>query len=331
MGEAAPLPVIIDCDPGIGPGLDADDALALFVGLASPEFDVKAVTTVFGNVAVDRGTDNALRVLEAAGRTDIPVAQGMSIPLSGRLNDKERSDFAAQDVNLPPADATRLARRDPRHAVDLLIDTVMAAPGRVSIVAVGPLTNVAMAILKEPGFASAVKQMAILGGAFGYEPEFGRGNITPVAELNIWNDPLAAEIVFQSGIDIVVTNLDVSNPAKRTVLYEDQLGELLALKSSRFVDFLEMVTRTYIDSPKFTWARKGCILYDPTAIAALIRPELFTFKRADVRVQVGDGPAYGQTIAYPDSTGSTSVATDVDGPAFVEWFMTRMRSLIASV
>lgn len=329
MGDN-PIRVIIDCDPGIGPGLDADDGLALLFALASPELQVEAVTTVFGNVDVERGTDNALRVLEAAGRTDVPVAMGMAQPLVGQLNERAIEDYAAQARRIPLANAERLARRAPQHAIDLIAQTVLASPGEVTVLAVGPLTNVAMAMLKEPAVKGAIKEIVILGGAFGREPEYGRGNITPVAELNIWNDPLAADIVFTSGVPMRVINLDVSNPNAGSVMYHDQLLGVLGDEDTPFAAFLGEMTRTYIEAPKFTWARNGCVLYDAIAAAILVDPELVHFERGRVRAVTQDGPAFGQTILYPADDGHVAVAVAIDGPKFVHLFLERIKSLVIS-
>jgi inosine-uridine nucleoside N-ribohydrolase len=328
MSDTSPQRVIIDCDPGIGPGLDADDGLAILFALASPELRVEAVTTIFGNVEVRRATDNALRVLDAVGRTDVPVAMGMSVPLAGRLHPRSEDEFAQQVDRLKPIDEERLARRADQHAVDLIIEKVTASPGEIALLAVGPLTNVAMAILKEPALKDAIPQITIMGGAFGREPEFGRGNITPVAELNIWGDPLAADIVFTSGIPVTAAGLDVTNPAKGTVLYEDQLLTLLEGSSTRFTEFLDELCRTYIEAPKFNWARKGCVLYDPVAAATLVDRSLVTTARASVRVETTGEHAVGQTVDHADADGNVDVCVDVDGEAFTRLFMQRMRSLV---
>lgn len=328
MSQSQPQRIIIDCDPGIGPGLDADDALAILFALASPELEVEAVTTVFGNVEVRRATDNALRVLDAVGRPDVPVAQGMPVPLSGRLNRRSEEEFGAQVSRLKPIDEERLARRSDLHAVDLIVSKVNERPGEIALLAVGPLTNVAMAILKDQSLKEKIPQITIMGGAFGREPVFGRGNITPVAELNIWGDPLAAEIVFQSGIPITAAGLDVTNPNAGTVLYEDQLLSLLDGTESAFTTFLDELCRTYIEAPKFNWARKGCVLYDPVAAATLVDRSLVTTAKAVVHVETVGERAYGQTIDHADEDGNVDVCVAVDGEAFVGLFTERIASLI---
>jgi purine nucleosidase len=321
--------VIIDCDPGIGPGLDADDALAILFLLACPELRLEGVTTIFGNVEVRRATDNALRVLDAADRTDVPVAMGMSVPLSGRLNARAIEEYEKHLSRLTPIDDDRIASgKDAQHAVDFIVSKVNEHPGEVTLLAVGPLTNVAMAILKDPSLKTEVRQITIMGGAFARDPVFGRGNITPVAEYNIWGDPLAANIVFQSGIPVTAIGLDITNPNKGTVLYEDQLMSLVEAKKTRFTEFLYEVCKAYIDAPKFNWARKGCVLYDPVAAATLVDRSIVTIEKADVRVVTVGDEAMGQTIEYPNPAGDVEVCVDVDGEAFVTLFTERLRSLI---
>jgi inosine-uridine nucleoside N-ribohydrolase len=321
--------VIIDCDPGIGPGLDADDGLAILLALASPELRVEAVTTVFGNVSAIRAADNALRIVEAAGRSDIPVARGMGTPLRGELSREASEEYAAQDGRLVPVREEHVTRSSSRqHAVDLLIEQVLQAPGELSILAIGPLTNVAMAILKEPAFRTAVRRIVMMGGAFGHDPQFGRGNVTPVAELNMWNDPLAADIVFRSGIPITAVGLDITNPNAGTVLYEDQLRGLLAGRPSGLQTFLGEMCGTYIKAPRFDWAQGGCVLYDAVAAAVLAQPGLADTLTAAVRVSVSDPLTAGQTVASPSPGGNVRVSTGIDGPAFVGLFLERITRLL---
>jgi purine nucleosidase len=322
--------VIIDCDPGIGPGLDADDALAILFVLASPELELDGVTTIFGNVEVGRATENALRTLEAAGRQDVPVAQGMSVPLIGTLNKRSVDEYIKHDARLGMVDDERVqSGKSPMHAVDFIISKATESPGEISLLAVGPLTNVAHAILKQPSLKESIREITIMGGAFSREPVFGRGNITPVAEYNIWGDPFAANIVFESGIPVTAIGLDVTNPNAGTVLYEDQLLKLVETKSP-LSEFLFELCRAYIDEPKFNWARKGCVLYDPVAAATMVDPSIVTIEQADVRVETTGEHARGQTIAYPNEEGRVAVCVDVNGDAFVDLFIGRIASLLES-
>ena len=328
MSKTEQKRIILDCDPAIGPGLDADDVLAMLFVLGSPELKLEGVTTTYGNVEVLRATENALRTLEAAGRSDIPVSMGMSMPLSGRLQPRAVKEYEGHKTRVGPIDVARVEKgKGPLHASDFIISKVMESPGEISILAVGPLTNLAISIIKQPELKEKIRQVTILGGAFGREPTFGRGNITPVAEYNIWGDPLAADIVFTAGIPMRAIGLDLCNPAKGTVLYEDQLMSLVERKSP-FTAFLREVTDTYIKFPKFTWAKKGCVLYDILAAATLVDPSLVKTEKSDVRVETVGELAIGQTIATPSESGHVEIGVDVDGPAFVDLFVKRIRSLV---
>lgn len=325
--------VIFDTDPGIGAGLDADDPLALMLILASPELELVGVTPVFGNVEVNRATESALRVLEAARRTDIPIARGLSRAIDGTLHDASRAEYEKQASRIGAVDLERVeAERSREHAVDFIIRTVHEDPGNISIIAVGPLSNVAMALLKDPSLASKIKRVVIMGGAFGFEPNFGRGNVTPCAEYNIWHDPLAAKVVFESGVPLLAAGLDVTNPNKGTVLYEERLQGLVSAETE-FSKFLHEICRNYIDAPRFNWTsgRRGCILYDPVAVAAAIDPTLVETRRFHVLIETSGQHAAGQTIvaARPDdpTDGPIEVCVDVDGERFVDFFLERISAL----
>jgi len=328
--------MILDCDPGIGPGLDADDPLAILLVLASKELELEGITTVFGNVEVARATNSALCVLEAAGRTDITVAMGMSGPLSGSLHSKSIEEYRKHIHWIGPIQFNRIeSSLHQLHAIDFIVSKAREKPGEITIIAVGPLTNVAMAILKEPSLKQYIKGITIMGGAIGADPIFGRGNITPVAEYNIWHDPLAAKIVFESGIPLTMVGLDVTNPNKGTILLEEQLLKLVEKKTA-FTEFLYELCKTYIDEPKFNWNdqgqnRRGCVLYDPVAVAATINPSLVTTRKMIVRVETKGDYAEGQTIAdltRENDQSNCDVCVDVDGERFVQLFLTRIASLI---
>ena len=201
--------LIIDCDPGI------DDALALLLALASPELDVAAITTVAGNVSLDRTTANGLRVLELAGRSRIPLAAGCDRPLV-RLADRDASEVHGTDglggIALP-APAARVVDE---HAVDLIARIVCEQP--TTVVAVGPLTNVAVLLARHPAAAARIEHLVVMGGsAIG-------GNVTPAAEFNAWADPEAAERVFSSGIRTTVVGLDVTRRATLSRLEVDGIA-----------------------------------------------------------------------------------------------------------
>lgn len=326
-----PQPVIFDTDPGIGAGLDADDPLALMLILASPELELLGVTTTYGNVEVDRATESAIRVLDAAQRRDIEVHQGLSRAIDGSIHAESVERYDRHRQRIGEVDLGLVERsRSSEHAVDFIIRSVHERPGEVTLIAVGPLSNVAMALVKDPSIAKQIKQITIMGGAFGFDTEFGRGNVTPVAEYNIWHDPLAAKVVFESGVPLVAVGLDVTNPHKGTVLLEEQLRELVA-DGSAFSEFLHLICRNFIDEPRFDWVRGGCILYDPVAVASVIDPSLVTTRHLPVLVETGGSYCAGQTIAIVRAEGhsnaSIDIAVDVDGDRFVNLFLTRIEQL----
>ena len=328
-----PERVIFDTDPGIGAGLDADDPLALMLILASPELELVGVTTVFGNVEIARATESALRVLEATGHSHIPVNMGMSRSIDGVLHAQSEVEYQKHRDNIGPVDHARVeAGRSDEHAVDFIVREVSENPGEITLIAVGPLSNLAMALLKRPQLAEEVRRIVIMGGAFGFEAEFGRGNVTPVAEYNVWHDPMAAKIVFESGIPLMAIGLDVTNPNVGTVLYEDRLNELIDVKTP-FSEFLHLICRNYIDAPRFDWAteRRGCILYDPVAVAAAIDRSLVEIKRLPVLVETAGHYSAGQTMPVlrsdDDEAHLIDICVDVDGERFIDMFVERIAAL----
>ncbi len=207
--------IIFDTDFGMVP---QDDAFALMLALRSPELEILGVTTVAGNFSVEQATADALRLLEIAGRSDIKVYRGANMPLL-----HEKSEYATMrhgewwsDASpTPPPGGFAKNKAEAVGAVQFLIDTVNAHPGEVTLMAIGPLTNVAMALRLEPGLARKVKQIYIMGGAVAALPD-GAGNITPNAEFNFWVDPEAARIVLRSGIPTVLSPLNVSRKTNLT-------------------------------------------------------------------------------------------------------------------
>jgi purine nucleosidase len=312
-----PTRIIIDTDPGV------DDALAFLLALASPEVKLEALTTTQGNVTVEKGTRNALAVLELTHRGHIPVARGSELPLVQPLlaSDLVHGQSGIGNSKLPEPKNKPIAK----HAVDFLIEKILAEPGEITILPIGPLTNIAMAIRKEPRFAQCVKELIIMGGAI----QEG-GNVTPLAEFNIYVDPHAAHIVFHSGIPITLIPLDATH---KCILKQAHVQELLEIKSpiSRFIfDSVE-------DYMKFSMQRghEGCALHDPLTLAAVIAPELLTLKEYFVDVDISGGVSMGNTFAdflnLTKKPANMKVAMDVDGNAFVHLFMERMESLSRSM
>jgi purine nucleosidase len=312
-----PTRIIIDTDPGI------DDALTFLLALASPEIKLEALTTTQGNVTLEKATRNALSVLELVHAVHIPVASGSTLPLVQplRASADVHGESGIGNSRLPESQSKPL----PIHAVDYLIERVLAEPGQISIFPIGPLTNIAMAIRREPKFAKTVKELVIMGGAI-----LESGNITPLAEFNIYVDPHAAHIVFHSGIPITLIPLDVTH---KCLLKQKHIERLMKINSpiSRFIrDTFEV----YL---KFSLERgfDGIALHDPLTLATVIAPELLTLKEYFVDVDISDGVSMGKTFA--DVYGSLKkpanmkVAMNVRGDNFVELFVQRMESLSLAI
>ncbi|MDQ2691457.1 MAG: nucleoside hydrolase, partial [Chloroflexota bacterium] len=296
-----------------------DDALAFLLALASPEIQLEALTTTQGNVTLEKATQNALSVLELAGMSQIPVSAGSVLPLVQplRASAHVHGESGIGNSRLPAPKAKPVVG----HAVDYLIEHVMAEPGEISIFPIGPLTNIAMALRKEPGFAKAVKQLVIMGGAI-----LEYGNITPLAEFNIYVDPHAAHIVFHSGIPITLIPLDVTH---KCLLKQEHIDRLVKIDSpiSRFIrDAVEV----YLEA-SFRLGYEGSALHDPLTLATIIAPELLTLKEYYVDVDISGGVAMGKTFAdilnVTKKPANMSVAMDVRGEEFVELFLRRMEGL----
>jgi purine nucleosidase len=312
-----PKRIIIDTDPGI------DDALAFLLALVSPEIKLEALTTTQGNVTVEKATRNALSVLELANAGHIPVAQGSILPLVQplRASDAVMGASGIGNSKLPEPRTKPVSQ----HAVDYLIERVQAEPNEISIFPVGPLTNIAMAIRKEPGFAISVKELVIMGGAIREG-----GNVTPLAEFNIFVDPHAAHIVFHSGIPITLIPLDVTH---KCLLKQEHVDRLLKIKSpiSRFI---KEAAGVYLKS-SLDLGYLGSALHDPLTLATIIAPELLTLKEYYVDVDISGGVSMGKTFAdfynILKKPANMKVALDVRGEDFIELFLQRMEALSQSI
>ena len=312
-----PTRIIIDTDPGV------DDSLAFLLALASPEIKLEALTTTQGNVTLETATRNALAVLELAHASHIPVVPGSEFPLVQPLRASKHvhGEGGIGNSVLPPPNKGPIAQ----HAVDYLIDRVLAEPGELSIFPIGPLTNIAMAIRKEPKFAKAVKQLVIMGGAI-----HENGNITPLAEFNIYVDPHAAHIVFHSGIPITLIPLDVTH---KCLLNQQHVDRLMKIDSpiSRFIQGAMEVYLGFWYQLGFD----GSALHDPVTLATIIAPELLGLKEYYVDVDHSGGVGMGNTFA--DVFGVTKkptnmrVALAVRGDELIELFVQRMEALAKSI
>jgi len=304
------IPVLIDCDPGV------DDAIALLLAFASPEVEVLGVTTVAGNQTLERTTANALHVVELADRDDVPVAAGADRPLVRELVvSKVHGESGLAGWELPEV---RGAAVD-EHAVDLLARVALASASPVTLVALGPLTNVALLLALHPEAAARLERIVLMGGAI------GAGNVTPLAEFNIWTDPEAAARLFSSGLDVTMVGLDVTLQACMT---EAEVGRLGPGRAASFVASLyESYESKYVSYKTL----EGAPVHDAAAVAAVIRAELLTLSARHVEVGLGLEAGRGQTVVDMRSSSeagpTASVAVGIDAPGFLQLLVERLNSL----
>jgi inosine-uridine nucleoside N-ribohydrolase len=300
--------VVLDMDPGI------DDALALILALKSPELQILGITTVAGNAPVEMTSANAGRVLEYLNAGNIPVAMGAANPLGHSLEDA--LDYHGQDglgnCNLSPPKLPL----HPAKAWDFLARSVLDAPSEITLVATGPLTNVAYAFHFHPELPGLLARLVLMGGAYGLTP-YGTGNRTPYAEFNIWQDPEAAHAVFNSGVDVFAVGLDVTmDPA--ACLNSQHLEQIKA----RQTPTAHLVAQLVEYEVKH---HECCRMHDPLALATLVDASLLDFTLAKVEVVEGNGLDRGITRVLPsDSSQLVHVACAVDGPRFLKLFLSRI-------
>lgn len=298
-----PQKIILDCDPG------HDDAVALLLAHGSPEIELLAVTTVVGNQTLEKVTRNALAIARVANITGIPFAAGSPRPLVRTIeNAPDIHGESGMDGPELPEPAIEL---DPRHAVDLIIDTVMAhEPGTVTLVPTGGLTNIALAVRKEPRIAERVKEVVLMGG--GYHV----GNWSAVAEFNIIIDPEAAHIVFNEKWPLTMVGLDLTHQALATEEVADRIAAV-GTKPAKFVgELLEFFGQTYKDAQGFDFPP----VHDPCAVAYVIDRSVMTTRRVPLDVELTGTLTLGMTVAdfrapAPDDC-NTSVAVDLDHQKF---------------
>ena len=270
--------IILDTDPG------SDDAMALMLALNSPELDVRAVTVVPGNVTAQQGLENALRMMSLANRCDIPVAAGAQHPLFQKLITAEfwHGKNGLANIELPPGKC----RVDPRYGPDLIIEMVHAAPHEITLVPVGPLTKIALALEKDPSIVRLVKEVILMGGSI------SGGNVNAAAEANIYNDPEAAQIVFQAGWPLTMVGLDVGDKTLLSSTYLNELGQ----QHGPVNDFIYQVAHYLIDlSAKFGFS--GTPMYDPLAVGVAIDATLVKAPAMHVDVETRGEFTRGETVA----------------------------------
>lgn len=309
-----PIRVLLDTDPGI------DDALTILLAVASPEVDLIALTVTGGNCALTDGVRNGLNVLALVGATHIPVAAGMGIPLL-------RPPFTAPETHgdrglgyavLPPSPVLPVAE----HGVDLLIREIMAHPGEITLVAIGPLTNIAMAVRKEPRIAQAVREVIIMGGALR-----AAGNVTEMAEFNFYVDPHAAQIVLQSGMPIVLLPWDIT---KKVLLTQADVDQLLQIHGP-VPQFIADVTRFYMDFHLQYFGMAGCSINDPAALALAFLPDLARRQHLYVEVEITSELTMGKSVGdFEGKTGkpaNVQLVVEFDTERFMALFLERMAFL----
>ena len=322
---AAARKVIIDTDPG------TDDALAILLALDSPELDVQALTVVPGNVTAEQGLDNALRLVSLAKRCDIPVAHGAEHPLNQQLVTAEfwhgMNGLANIDLPKPQCHA------DPRFAPDLIIELVHRYPHQITLVPIGPETNIALAVSKDPSIVPLVRTVVIMGGSI------SGGNVNAAAEANIYGDPEAAQIVFNAGWPITMVGLDVGN---RTLVMRNHVRELAARRGPQsdfaagVLNFLEGLSEKYGD--------EGVPMYDPLAVGVAINPALVTTQSMRVEIETRGQFTRGETVANRTNRiernvpherrlwiealdpvlPNAEVATEVKADKFIRMFLDRL-------
>jgi len=295
----APRKVLLDCDPGI------DDAFAIAFGCGHPGLELCGITTVAGNVSLDRTTHNALAVLEFLGHGEVPVAAGSPVPLLRPFQDA-RGVHGESGLGAARLPAPR-GRPVGAHAVDFLIGQIAAAPGELTLVATGPLTNVALAVRRCPPLVTQVADFVIMGGSA------ARGNTTPAAEFNIWCDPEAAAIVFGAGWRVTMAGLDVTRQAPATAEIEDRMRGLGPLADELLLPGL----RGYGDIA----SAAGRPVHDVCALALIAAPGLFGCEPARVEVETQGRWTAGMTVtdfAAPPSGHNALVAMSVEVAGFWE-------------
>lgn len=318
--------IIFDTDPG------TDDAMALMLALTSPELDVRAITVVPGNVTAEMGLENALRMVSLAGRCDIPVAGGAKHPLLQKLITAEmwHGKNGLANIELP----TSKCKADVHHGPDLIIELIHKYPHEITLVPVGPLTNIALALAKDPSIVPLVKEVIIMGGSI------NGGNVNAAAEANIYNDPEAAQLVFQAGWPLTMSGLEVGNKAMLSPKYLEQLSKT----HGPINDFITQVAKYLVDlSIKFGDAG-GSPMYDPSAVGIAIDASLVKTREMHVDVETKGEFTRGETVAnragYVERNvlhgdryiiegidkvaPNTKVCVDVDADRFLQLFVSRI-------
>ncbi len=307
--------IIIDTDPG------QDDAVAILLALASPELDVVGITAVAGNVPLHYTEKNTRKVCELAGRPDVKVYAGAVRPLIRPLVTAEhvhgKTGLDGPDLAEPKM------QLQAQHGVDFIVETILANPqGDITLCPLGPLTNIALALIRAPQIAPKVREIVLMGGGF-----FEGGNITPAAEFNIYVDPHAAEIVFKSGIPIVMMPLDVTHKALTSRVRVDRFRAMKTQVGDATAELLDFFER--FDEQKY--GTDGGPLHDPCVIAYLLKPGLFKGRLCNVAIEAASELTMGMTVVdWWHVTGrepNATVMRDIDDDGFFELLTERIGRL----
>jgi purine nucleosidase/pyrimidine-specific ribonucleoside hydrolase len=299
-------PILLDCDPG------HDDAIAILLALGSDELELRGVTTVAGNQTLEKTTANAIRVLELAGRGEIPVAAGAGRPLvrEPRVAADVHGETGLDGPDLPPPQAEPSAQ----HAVDFLAERIEGA----TLVATGPLTNVALLLARHP--EAKPERLVLMGGAI------AEGNVTPAAEFNIWADPEAARRVFTSGLDVTMVGLDVTHRALVTAGHAEELR-----RAGRVGEVVAELLEFYGGFHRATYGWDGSPIHDAVAVAHVIDPTLLEVERLNVQVDTESELCRGRTVVdLWRRTGlepTANVAIGIDSDRFVRLLQERLARL----
>ena len=309
--------IILDTDPGI------DDSLAILLALASPEIALEGLSVVHGNSSAEQGTVNALSVLELAQASHIPVYQGCELPLV-QPSLLAPETHGEQGIGYAKLSAP-LSQPKVQKGSDFLIEKIMSSPGEITLVCIGPLTNIALAIRQEPRIVGNVKEVFVMGGAIRHE-----GNTTPLAEFNTYVDPHAAHIVYHSGMPITLTPLDVTY---QCIFLKDDLNRLLKIDSP-ITKFIADATRFYMEFHNEYQKIDGCVINDPLTLMLTFMPELCDYQELYVDVDLSGGVSMGNIFAdFYHMTGKPAnmkVALAVKPRDFMEVFLQRMKKLAKS-
>ena len=316
LSFAAKKPVILDVDPGI------DDALAILLAVRSPELDVRAITVVFGNVELELGVSNALKILELAGRSDIPVGRGEAAPLVPLVGDaltakNVHGENGLGNVSLPEP-KTKLFEGG---ALRLIAETLEASSEPVTLVPVGPLTNVALFLKVHPELRPKIREIVSMGGSAA-----APGTVRPTVSFNILNDPEAAAIVYRSGIPVTMVGLDVTS---KTILTPERVG-LFSTSS----DPIERFVGAVVNFHRNVRGAEGVVVHDPLAVGAVIDPSFVATELLPVDVELRGELTRGQMVVDRRAeatwrTGaprSTRVALDVEAARFLEFLIGRLEA-----